>query len=182
MGHINRLDEIDQLKRRISELKSDLDNILKDDDVPAPDRSMNGLSEVLNISGRGLVDTARRLIQEFELRHSFFDKNLFSDPAWLILLDLFVHNTVGRPVSVSSLYLAAKTPPTTALRWINALVDRGMIERLDDPTDRRRVHLKLSPAAYENMTAYLAGIAGVESGAVGRPVPARMATAIRSLN
>ena len=143
MGHINRTKEIDQLRRKISELKSDLDNMLNEPEGSVHEITMLDIQEGANLSEPSLVDLARRLTQEFDYRRNFFDRELFSDPAWLILLDLFIHNTLGKPVSVSSLYLAAKTPATTALRWINTLADRGMIERFDDPTDRRRVHLRL---------------------------------------
>lgn len=168
MGHINRTKEIDQLRKKISELKSDLDNMLNEPKGAIHEIAILEMGDGSDISELSLVDLARRLTQEFEYRRNFFDRELFSDPAWLILLDLFIHNTLGKPVSVSSLYLAAKTPATTALRWINLLADRGMIERFDDPTDRRRVHLRLSASAYRSLVEYLSGIAGANGAPAGR--------------
>ena len=47
-------------------------------------------------------------------------------------------------VSVSSLCIAAAVPPTTALRWIRTLTDKGMVQRHADPQDGRRVFISLA--------------------------------------
>jgi hypothetical protein len=68
---------------------------------------------------------------------------LFCDPAWDMLLDLFVATAEDRAVCVSSLCLAANVPVSTAHRWVQALARTGAITRREDPLDRRRVFVEL---------------------------------------
>ena len=76
-----------------------------------------------------------------------FGDGLFADPAWDILLDLFIHNARGMKVSVSSVCLGAHTPATTALRHIAELERRGVIVRSPHPNDRRVWHASLTDEA-----------------------------------
>lgn len=112
--------------------------------------------------GQNLSAVARKLLKEADDRAQFFDASLFADPAWYILLDLYVHASDRRAVSVSSLCIAARVPVTTALRWVNNLTQRKIIERSPDPTDRRKAYIRLSAKAHEQMTAYLNKIANVD--------------------
>lgn len=78
------------------------------------------------------------------VRDSFIPGKLFADPAWDILLELFLAELEQQRVPVSSLCLASGVPATTALRWISTLERRGVIERTADPHDGRRYYLALS--------------------------------------
>jgi DNA-binding MarR family transcriptional regulator len=79
----------------------------------------------------------------------------FGEPAWDLLLDLFISYHEGRQISVSSACLAASVPPTTALRWIGHLGDVDLLVREPDPADRRRCHIRLTPRGIEAMEHYL---------------------------
>lgn len=100
----------------------------------------------------------QRMIRERDRRASFFNADLFADPAWDILLYLYRAELEQRRVSVSSCCIAANVPPTTALRWINRLLREGMIEREPDPLDRRRMWVTLSDAASRAMRHFLEGV------------------------
>lgn len=100
----------------------------------------------------------RALIRARRARDQFFPADLFADPAWDILLDLAAARKEDRQVAVSSLCIAAAVPPTTALRWIKALTDRGLLVRLPGEHDGRRVHIALADEAAEAMDACLAAI------------------------
>jgi len=62
-------------------------------------------------------------------------------------------------VSVSSLCIAAAVPPTTALRWISAMTESGMLIRQQDPDDARRVFILLSEETNARIEDYFASIA-----------------------
>lgn len=87
-------------------------------------------------------------------RGLFFRESLFSDPAWDILLDLFIATTESCRRTISTVGLAGNIPQTTALRWINALEREGLVVRQPDPIDARRVFVDLSCAGLAAMTRY----------------------------
>jgi len=98
----------------------------------------------------------RRIIRQRQLRVRFFDGELFADPAWDILLDLTAARAEHTRVSVTSLCIASGVPPTTALRWIRQMTDAGLLERVDDESDRRRAFIGLTDRAAEAMARYFA--------------------------
>lgn len=100
----------------------------------------------------------RDAIRARRMRDRFLGANLFVDPAWDMLLDLFAADLEGTRVSVFSLCIAAAVPPTTALRWITMLSDFGLIVRAADPEDRRRAFLSLSPRGRDGMRRYAAAL------------------------
>jgi len=98
----------------------------------------------------------RDLIKARRLRDQYFDPELFSDPAWDMLLDLMAAKLEGKRVSVSSLCIAAAVPPTTALRWIKTMTEQKVFQRRADENDGRRVFIELSDEAAAGMVGYFA--------------------------
>lgn len=96
----------------------------------------------------------RRIIHQRQLRARFFDGELFADPAWDMLLDLTAARVEHTRVSVTSLCIASGVPPTTALRWISQMTDAGLLERVEDETDRRRAFIQLTDKATDAMARY----------------------------
>ncbi len=84
-------------------------------------------------------------------REQLFGAHLFSDPAWDMLLDLYVAQQTGRNVSVSSACLASGVPLTTALRWLRRLEHEGLVARDADQTDARRTHVRLTDRAVSRL-------------------------------
>ncbi len=101
------------------------------------------------------VELAREHYRNRRRRDKIFaTETLFGEPAWDILLDLFVAAKEGRRVSVMSACIGAAVPSTTALRWISALEREGLLTREDDPDDARRTYVLLTPAGYTAMVDY----------------------------
>ena len=100
----------------------------------------------------------REVIRARRLRDQFFERGLFEDPAWDMLLDLFAAELEQTQVSVSSLCIAAAVAPTTALRWIAKMTEAGVFVRHADPFDKRRAFMALSPKAHDGMRDYFAAI------------------------
>jgi DNA-binding MarR family transcriptional regulator len=98
-----------------------------------------------------LTKLARLLYKERRLRDTYDLGNHFGEAAWDILLDLYA----SQRVSVSSLCIAACVPPTTALRWIKLMSDQGILVRLNDPDDGRRIYVELAPEMRDKLTSYL---------------------------
>ena len=105
--------------------------------------------------------SVRAMIAVRRARDRYFPADLFGDPAWDMMLDLFAAHLEGGRVSVSSLCIAAAVPTATALRWIRMLCGKGMFERQPDPSDARRAFVSVSAPTIANLHAYFGAIAGV---------------------
>jgi hypothetical protein len=109
-----------------------------------------------------LVETIVRARRQ---REQLFDSNLFADPAWDMLLDLYAAHLEQRPMTVSSLCAAASAPTTTALRYVKLLVGSGLIARTPSETDQRVTHVELTAPALARMKAFFGRVAELLSAA-----------------
>ena len=102
-----------------------------------------------------LAAKAQKYLRMRRKRADLFGADLFADPAWDIMLDLFAAGIEGRVVSITSACIASGVPTTTALRWVALLVSRGTICRIPDSRDHRRSYLFLSDEAKTVMSEWL---------------------------
>lgn len=111
------------------------------------------LGELLATTGEGekaeptaeqLLHEARAKIAARRRRQELFPGIQVADPAWDLLLELFVHRCEGRRISVTGLGLSANVPGATVLRWLAMFHDSGLIVREPDPQDRRRIWVHLT--------------------------------------
>ncbi|MEY4159388.1 MAG: hypothetical protein RLZZ136_9, partial [Pseudomonadota bacterium] len=100
----------------------------------------------------------RDILRHRRLRDQFFDAELFTDPAWDMLLDLGAAQGEKQRVSVTSLCIAAAVPPTTALRWIGQMITAGLFQRTEDTHDRRRAFIELTTKASDALAYYFAAL------------------------
>ena len=103
---------------------------------------------------RQRAKAVRRMLRQRRMREQYFPADLFADPAWDMLLDLYAARLERQPVSVSSLCIAAAVPATTALRWIKTMTDAGLFLREDDPHDGRRIFIALAEGASDALARY----------------------------
>ena len=108
-----------------------------------------------DLSDREFAAIAAAIYRARQRRGRLFRADLFSEPAWDMLLDLAINKALGRRVSSLSLCLAARTPATTGLRWIARLEGYGMLRREHDPTDRRLTMVEITPYAYGLMRRFV---------------------------
>ena len=101
------------------------------------------------------LDLAREHYRNRRSRDKIFGREtLFGEPAWDVLLDLFIAAKENRKVSVMSACIGAAVPSTTGLRWISALEREGLLARENDPNDARRTYVLLTPTGYAAMVDY----------------------------
>lgn len=104
--------------------------------------------------------TAQRLFSDRRVRSSYFsDENLFGEPGWDILLDVYIHQSQDDDVSVKSACIGSGAPATTALRWLGVLEEMSLICSVSDPNDQRRRFIRLTPKGHERLTRYLESVA-----------------------
>jgi hypothetical protein len=106
------------------------------------------------------VETARRAYDERKARAKFVgNEDMFGEPAWDILLDLFIRQANEERVTVKIASLSADMTPTTTMRWLYVLELNQLIQSHVDPADPNRHQIHLTPAGYEGMLRYLESIA-----------------------
>jgi CheY-like chemotaxis protein len=88
------------------------------------------------------------------LRSQYFPAELFSDPCWEMVLDLYDAALVGAEVTVTSLGAASGVPQTTALRRMETLQAHQLIVRAEDKADKRRTIIKLSDAGMNAVESF----------------------------
>ncbi|MGZ8975999.1 MAG: winged helix DNA-binding protein [Allosphingosinicella sp.] len=101
------------------------------------------------------VSAARRRYKQRRIRDRSLGEHLFRDPAWDILLDLYVADAEGKRISISSACGAAGIPTATGLRWLAKLEKEALIERTPAGSDGRTVYVTLTVQAREKMTGLL---------------------------
>lgn len=92
-------------------------------------------------------------------RERFLPGDLFADPAWDLLLYLFIAGAEGRTVSASSVCIALAIPESSAVRWIDLLVDRDLVSRKNDEVDKQRIFIALSDKGFRAMRGYFESVA-----------------------
>lgn len=100
----------------------------------------------------------RRIQKARSARATFLKRDLFADPAWVMLLELYACELGHKRVDVSSLCVASNVPATTALRWIRQLEQDSLARRENDPSDCRRQWVKLTPTGSSALRRYFATI------------------------
>lgn len=92
---------------------------------------------------------AARLASYIQARHARREVfgDLFADPAWDVLLGLFLCEQLGERVTVSSACMWGDVAPATAHRHIAALDRAGLIVRVPDGVDKRRTWIELTDHA-----------------------------------
>jgi hypothetical protein len=96
----------------------------------------------------------RRALMARRIQQSQFPRGMFGDPAWDLTLELYASWLAYGRTSVSELCLGAGVAPTTGLRWIAALCEAGLVRRIRDPLDGRRVFIELTEVGGESMSRY----------------------------
>lgn len=145
-GGLKINDQIRTFEVPIKFTRKQLENMLRAVEADA-DASLTSDDTAQNADAATLlaVKKATDLIEITKRRSRLVSAaNLFADPAWFILLDLFVRQHSGLDTSVSSACHASFSPVTTALRHIAILTERNIIVRRFDPRDQRRVYLELT--------------------------------------
>lgn len=96
------------------------------------------------------VDRAKEAYDERRRRDREMEaSDLFGEPAWDILLLLFISRQQGRTVELSTLLHAIAVPPTTTIRWLKVLEIKALVEPLEPAAARQRA---IALSDHGNMT------------------------------
>lgn len=95
---------------------------------------------------------AQAIFAERGRRSQFFSKSVFGEPAWEMLVTLYIMD--GRRVTVGKLVTMIDAPQTTALRWLQYLERKRYVARRSDPDDKRVVCIELLEEGRQRLDAY----------------------------
>lgn len=88
-------------------------------------------------------------------RDSLIRHDVFAEPAWDLLLELYVQHHRQNPVGLDRLCGIAAAGPATALRWIGLLMEKGLVTRLPPGGASADLQVALSAKGVEEMERYL---------------------------
>ena len=99
---------------------------------------------------------AERLYAERRRRDALFPDELFGEPAWDLLLAMFVARDRNQAMILCRAYTAAGVTDTTGRRLLDRMEADGLITRRRAPRSRKMRIVELTELAVERLTDYLA--------------------------
>ena len=126
--------------------------------TPGPDERASEAGDIPQRGGNEKDQLAAIAQGEFHNRRrrdSLIRYDLFAEPAWDMLLDLYIQHHRGQPVAVDRLCTSAGAASTTALRWLGLLIDRELVIRSSSAADDDIIRVALSERGIEEMERYL---------------------------
>jgi hypothetical protein len=94
-----------------------------------------------------LIDRAQKCLQWGRLKSAALDagNGLFADACWNMCLDIYICGLKDEQVTVSAIAHSSGIPMTTAMRYINVMVEQGLLEKSPNPADNRMIFVAVSP-------------------------------------
>lgn len=102
---------------------------------------------------------ARQIYNSRLDRGKFFNSDLLSEAVWNMLLAVYSLSRPSQPLTESELARAADCPYSTALRWIESMIEENLIERCKHPDDMRATYVRLTPVGSKQMDDYMMHLA-----------------------
>lgn len=97
------------------------------------------------------VQSAKR---ERARRVKHLPSELFSEPGWDVLLELYAFELVGRTSNESELIDRLDAPPTVLVRWLKMLEIEQLISRVADVAKTGQVRVSLTSRGVAAMEGY----------------------------
>lgn len=99
---------------------------------------------------------AERLYAERRRRDELFPAELFGEPAWDLLLAMFIARDKSQAMILCKAYKAAGVSDTTGRRLLDRMEEDGLITRRRAPRSRKMRIVELTDLAVARLTDYLA--------------------------
>lgn len=101
-----------------------------------------------------LARKANAILVERRRRAEAFGTGMFGEPAWDILLLLYVVDS-GPRQTIGALSKLAGVTKSTGLRWLEYLEGRQFVRRQSHPTDKRSAFVELTAEGRASLEAFL---------------------------
>lgn len=119
--------------------------------------SKNQCSDSDDLGPADLVDRAEKLLHWGRLKSGVLDtgNGLFADSCWNMCLDIYICGLKDEQVTVSAIAHSSGIPMTTAMRYINVMVEQGLLEKSSNPADNRMVFVAVSGTCRDRIESLL---------------------------
>jgi DNA-binding MarR family transcriptional regulator len=107
------------------------------------------------LDGTTLAAMAERLYLERRRREDYFPAGLFGEPAWDLILTLFIAREEGRRLSVAEAYEAAAVKPTAGRKLLAKMESAGLVAQSSEEEDHRELYVALTQDASDRLSDYL---------------------------
>lgn len=115
-------------------------------------------SDCKEASREELILRARIVLHSRQLRADYFNRAMFGEPAWDVLLALYITDEAEGRQSIGRIAEWIRAPLTTVARWIDYLEKERLVRREAHPGDKRVIFIRLMEKGRELLDAYLGGM------------------------
>jgi DNA-binding MarR family transcriptional regulator len=105
-----------------------------------------------------LAELARRIMRSRSNRTKHFAPAMFGEPAWDMLLALYIAAAESKRLSVTQLTSFSGSPQATALRWLEYLSKQELVAREPHSRDGRVYYIDLTDKGRSALNDYLTAI------------------------
>lgn len=140
-------DVLRRVQETLGQLQSLMGEVAKEDRLNRENKIAPAdrvVSDANSIDLRSRLLAAQTMLSVAAARDKVFGPGYFFDPAWHMLLELYIASCLDGEISTSALCIASRSPQTTGLRWIAVLEKDGLINKRSDQFDKRRTFIELS--------------------------------------
>lgn len=128
----------------------------------APIRAIIGRNERVELPAP-LVRIAARIHALREARLFHFDRGLYGEPAWDMLVAMYIAQGRGFSMSVAEVCDEAEAPKTTALRWLGHLENEGLVLKRPNPRRINSSLVEITEKAALELNRYFARVSAILS-------------------
>lgn len=144
----DQIDASDDQLQRLSELSDQISSKIRD--LLVKRNFKQKTAEPSEVEGDYVNDPSftQWLRKAYEVRQNrslyLGSPDIFSEPAWDIILDIAYNQLNAKHVSVKAACISSHVPASTALRYLSKMEQDGILVRVKDRADRRREFVVLT--------------------------------------
>ena len=137
------IERVNVLDKRMTEGKDS-----SDDDQMLISRSMDD---------GDLISRAEKYLNWGRLKSRILDSGngLFANSCWNMCLDIFICDLKDQRITVSSIAHSSGIPMTTAMSYINVMVEQGLLHKTPNSVDNRMIYVSVSENCSEKIRELL---------------------------
>lgn len=108
------------------------------------------------------------LCRNYWQRSALLGPSFSCEIVWRMLFELFVASRSSSRLSVSDLSVVTETASATTIRWLSMMSANGLINRVPDRRDKRRIWIELTAHGIESVETVVGQL--IEGIKVARPI------------